>query len=73
MNAEQAQSHPTSWVRGLQRKLYLVAKERPERGFGILYDKVCREDVLAEAWKRVSANGGGHGVDKVTIRHIREV
>jgi group II intron reverse transcriptase/maturase len=60
-----------SWVRGFQRKLYALAKERPERGFGILYDKVCRMDVLEEAWKRVSSNKGSCGVDGQTIDQIK--
>ncbi len=72
MNVEKTKIHPMSWVRGFQRKLYLAAKERPERGFGVLYDKVYRYDGLMEAWKRVSANGGGYGVDKVSIGYIKE-
>ncbi|MDP2815535.1 MAG: hypothetical protein Q8O19_02520, partial [Rectinemataceae bacterium] len=66
MNVEKTQINPLAWVRGFQRKLYLAAKMRPERGFGVLYDKVCRYDVLMEAWKRVSANNGRHGVDNVS-------
>lgn len=72
MNVEQTQSNPLTWVMEFRRKLYLAAKERPERGFGVLYDKVCRKDVLMEAWKRVSASNGGCGVDMVSIRHIKE-
>jgi group II intron reverse transcriptase/maturase len=72
MNVHKTQIRPIGWVRGLQRKLYLAAKERPGRGFGVLYDKVCRAEVLMEAWKRVAANHGGCGVDGMTIRQIRE-
>lgn len=60
------------WVRSLQRKLYVAAKTDQERSFGILYDKVVKEETLKEAWRRVAANGGGPGVDGRTIRWIRE-
>ncbi len=72
MNVEKTQNNPMTWVREFQRKLYLAAKERPERGFGVPYDKVCRYDVLMEAWKRVSANNGSPGIDNVSIKYIRE-
>ncbi len=57
-------------VRKLQRTLYRVAKSEPERRFTWLYDKVCRLDILQEAWRRVKANGGAAGVDKVSIATI---
>jgi hypothetical protein len=37
-------------ARKLQRTLYRVAKQQPERRFTLLYDKVCRQDILQEAW-----------------------
>ena len=43
-------------VRQLQNKLYLTAKKCDSRRFHALYDKVYRDDVLFEAWKRVKAN-----------------
>ena len=57
-------------VRQLQNKLYLTAKKCDSRRFHALYDKVYREDVLIEAWKRVKANKGSSGVDGVNIEDI---
>lgn len=56
----------------LQRTLYRVAKQQPERRFTLLYDKVCRQDILQEAWQRVKSNKGAAGVDEVDIDEIRE-
>lgn len=61
-----------SSVRVLQRRLYRAAKADSLRTFGVLYDKVCRRDVLQEAWKRVKAAGGGPGADGQTINAIGE-
>jgi RNA-directed DNA polymerase len=49
-----------------------VAKQQPERRFTLLYDKVCRQDILQEAWQRVKSNRGAAGVDQVDIDAIRE-
>ena len=54
-------------VRQLQNKLYLTAKKCDSRRFHALYDKVYRDDVLFEAWKRVKANKGSSGVDGIGI------
>ena len=59
-------------ARKLQRTLYRVAKQQPERRFTLLYDKVCRQDILQEAWQRVKSNKGAAGVDQVDINAIRE-
>jgi len=59
-------------ARKLQRALCRVAKQQPERRFTLLYDKVCRRDILLEAWKRVKSNGGAAGVDKQSIEDVRE-
>ena len=42
------------------------------RTFGILYDKIYRQEILFEAWKRVKKNRGSCGVDKVHIRTVIE-
>lgn len=59
-------------ARKLQRTLYRVAKQQPERRFTLLYDKVCRPDILQEAWRRVKSNKGAAGVDDVDIDEVRE-
>jgi len=59
-------------ARKLQRSLYRAAKSQPERRFTLLYDKICRPDVLEEAWRRVKSNGGAAGVDRVSIDEVRE-
>jgi len=49
-----------------------VAKQQPRRRFTLLYDKVCRQDILQEAWQRVKSNKGAAGVDQVDIDAIRD-
>lgn len=71
MNAKQA-NNTIDKVRKLQRKLYLAAKANSKRRFHALYDKVYRIDVLKEAWKRVKANAGTGGIDKVSITDVKE-
>jgi len=56
-------------VRQLQRNLYLSAK-KGRRRYHAIYDKIYREDVLLESWKRVRANKGASGVDKMSIKDI---
>ena len=60
-------------VRQLQNKLYLTAKKCQKRRFHALYDKVYRDDVLIEAWKRVKANKGSSGVDGIRIEDIEKM
>jgi len=59
-------------ARKLQRTLYRVAKQQPERRFTLLYDKVCRPDILQWAWQRVKSKKGAAGVDEVDMDAIRE-
>jgi len=63
---------PVDKVRELQRRLWSVAKRQPERRFHALYDRVCRGDVLREAWKRVKRNRGAAGVDGETLAAIEQ-
>ena len=57
-------------VQTLQFKLYRAAKQKLDRKFGALYDKIYRRDVLAEAWKRVRANKGAPGIDEQDFERI---
>lgn len=57
-------------VRKLQRKLYQSAKRNKARKYHALYDKLYREDILEEAWKKVKTNKGSAGIDRVTIVEI---
>ena len=60
-------------VSDLQSKLTHAAKQSLDRRFGALYDKIYREDVVLEAWKRVKANKGAPGVDKQDFEYIEDV
>ncbi len=71
MNALKA-NNTIEKVRQLQRKLYLAAKSNSKRRFHALYDKAYRKDVLVEAWKRVKANGGAGGIDRITIADVEK-
>ena len=53
-----------------RKRLYQRAKENSRRKFYSLHDKLCRLDILEEAWKNVSANNGTAGVDGQTIEDI---
>ena len=54
-----------------RNELYQKAKENRERKFYSLHDKLCRMDILEEAWKSVAANHGSAGIDGQTIDDIR--
>jgi RNA-directed DNA polymerase len=77
MTGETGSNHPggrepVDKVRQLQRTLWAAAKRQPGRRFHALYDRICRRDVLREAWKRVRRNKGAAGVDAQTLAAIEE-
>jgi RNA-directed DNA polymerase len=59
-------------VRQLQRTLWAAAKQSSGRRFHALYDRICRGDVLVEAWERVRANRGAAGVDRITLVAVED-
>lgn len=64
---------PMEKVQQLQGKLGHAAKTSKSRRFHALYDKVYREDVLWEVWRRVRVNKGASGIDGETLADIEKM
>jgi RNA-directed DNA polymerase len=61
---------PIETVETLQTSLQTKAKTEPAFRFYSLWDKICREDVLLEAYGRCRENAGAAGVDGETFERI---
>ena len=61
---------PTKTVQKLQTSLQTKAKAEPAFRFYALWDKVCRPDVIEEAYRRCRANGGAPGIDGISFDKI---
>ena len=61
---------PPEKIRTLQRKLYRKAKAAPAFRFYLLYDKICRDDILEHAYALARTNRGAPGVDGVSFAAI---
>src|SRR3982750_228977 len=61
---------PAATVETLRTSLQAKAKAEPAFRFYSLWDKICRKDVLQDAYGRCRANAGAAGVDRVSCAQI---
>ena len=61
---------PTKTVQKLQTSLQTKAKAEPAFRFYALWDKICRSDVIEEAYRHCRANGGAPGIDGISFEKI---
>lgn len=55
-------------IQCLRTKLAMKAKQEPEYRFYNLYGQLLRIELLYVAWKQVKKNGGGAGIDNVSLK-----
>lgn len=72
MAGEEPLSFSPVKVRELQRVLWAAAKQPSGRRFHVRCDRVCRGDVLWEAWERVCVNEGAAGVNWITSAAVED-
>jgi RNA-directed DNA polymerase len=72
MSAVMAINVSTSKVQALQDRLFCAAKQKLDRRFGALYDKIYREDILWMSWQKVRSNDGAPGIDDQDFEYIEE-
>jgi RNA-directed DNA polymerase len=60
----------TPSLSSLRQKPGQKAKQEPKFRFYTLYSHLSRDDVLAAAWRLVSANKGAPGIDGITIEMV---
>jgi hypothetical protein len=61
---------PTKTVQKPQTSLQTKARAEPAYRFYALWDKVCRSDVIEEAYRHCRANGGASGIDGISFDKI---
>jgi len=53
-----------------KRKLYRKAMQEKDFRFYVLYDRVCSERFLGEAYRKVRGNNGSSGADGISFEEI---
>jgi RNA-directed DNA polymerase len=63
-------NYPVEKVRALQRVLYKAAKQKRQRRFHALYDRISDPHTLRVAWQQVRRNRGAAGIDGETLEAV---